>query len=91
MPLGTIPTPAVAYLTIKVGADAGVVISASHNPFEHNGIKVFNGQGYKLPDALEDRVEEKILSSMSEEMRVSIPMVMSGGQPFSSSRVTETA
>ena len=45
MPLGTIPTPAVAYLTIKVEADAGVVISASHNPFEHNGIKVFNGQG----------------------------------------------
>ena len=62
MPLGTIPTPAVAYLTIKVEADAGVVISASHNPFEHNGIKVFNGQGYKLPDALEDRVEAKILS-----------------------------
>ena len=49
MPLGTIPTPAVAYLTVKVGADAGVVISASHNPFEHNGIKVFNGLGYKLP------------------------------------------
>ena len=63
MPLGTIPTPAVAYLTIKVEADAGVVISASHNPFEHNGIKVFNGQGYKLSDALEDRVEEKILSN----------------------------
>ena len=62
MPLGTIPTPAVAYLTIKVEADAGVVISASHNPFEHNGIKVFNGQGYKLPDALEERVEQKILS-----------------------------
>ena len=51
MPLGTIPTPAVAYLTILVEADAGVVISASHNPFEHNGIKVFNGQGYKLSDA----------------------------------------
>ena len=63
MPLGTIPTPAVAYLTVKVGADAGVVISASHNPFEHNGIKVFNGLGYKLSDALEDRVEEKILSN----------------------------
>ena len=62
MPLGTIPTPAVAYLTIKVAADAGVVISASHNPFEHNGIKVFNGEGYKLSDALEERVEEKILS-----------------------------
>ncbi len=63
MPLGTIPTPAVAYLTIKVEADAGIVISASHNPFEHNGIKVFNGQGYKLSDALEERVEEKILSN----------------------------
>ena len=65
MPLGTIPTPAVAYLTILVEADAGVVISASHNPFEHNGIKVFNGQGYKLSDALEARVEEKILSDQS--------------------------
>ena len=62
MPLGTIPTPAVAYLTVKVEADAGIVISASHNPFEHNGIKVFNGRGYKLSDALEERVEEKILS-----------------------------
>ena len=62
MPLGTIPTPAVAYLTIQVKADAGIVISASHNPFEHNGIKVFNGQGYKLSDALEERVEAKILS-----------------------------
>lgn len=62
MPLGTIPTPAVAYLTIQVQADAGVVISASHNPFQHNGIKVFNGKGYKLSDELENRVEEKILS-----------------------------
>lgn len=62
MPLGTVPTPAVAYLTIQVEADAGIVISASHNPFEHNGIKVFNGQGYKLSDELEDRVEAKILS-----------------------------
>ena len=62
MPLGVIPTPAVAYLTVKVEADAGVVISASHNPFEHNGIKVFNGQGYKLSDALEEQVEQKILS-----------------------------
>jgi len=62
MPLGIIPTPAVAYLTIQVEADAGIVISASHNPFEHNGIKVFNGQGYKLSDALEEKVEEKILS-----------------------------
>jgi phosphoglucosamine mutase len=61
-PLGTIPTPAVAYLTVRERGDAGIVISASHNPYEHNGIKVFNAQGYKLSDAVELRVEEKILS-----------------------------
>ena len=52
-PLGTIPTPAVAYLSQQERADAGIVISASHNPYEHNGIKVFSGQGYKLSDAVE--------------------------------------
>lgn len=62
MPVGTIPTPAVAYLTMQEKADAGIVISASHNPYEHNGIKVFSGQGYKLSDALEERIEAKILS-----------------------------
>lgn len=61
-PLGTIPTPAVAYLTLQERGDAGIVVSASHNPYEHNGIKVFNGQGYKLPDEVERRVEEKVLS-----------------------------
>lgn len=61
-PLGTIPTPAVAYLTVREQANAGIVISASHNPYEHNGIKVFNAQGYKLPDATEAKIEEKILS-----------------------------
>ena len=68
-PLGTIPTPAVAYLAIQEKADAGVVISASHNPFEHNGIKVFSGQGYKLSDALEGRIEEKILFSVGPAHR----------------------
>ncbi len=62
MPLGVLPTPAVAYLTVLRGADAGIVISASHNPYEHNGIKVFNEFGYKLPDATEEKIEEKILS-----------------------------
>ena len=62
MPFGVLPTPAVAYLTVLKGADAGIVISASHNPFEHNGIKVFNEKGYKLPDATEAKIEEKILS-----------------------------
>jgi len=61
MPLGTIPTPAVAFLTVQEHADAGIVISASHNPYEHNGIKVFNGEGYKLSDDIEAKVEELIL------------------------------
>ena len=51
--LGVVPTPAVAYLTIYLHADAGVVISASHNPYEHNGIKMFSSEGFKLNDALE--------------------------------------
>ncbi|MFR7478246.1 MAG: phosphoglucosamine mutase, partial [Acutalibacteraceae bacterium] len=52
--LGVVPTPAVAYLVGKLHADAGVMISASHNPCEFNGIKIFSGEGYKLPDALEE-------------------------------------
>ena len=55
--LGVIPTPAVAFLVKKYGADAGVMISASHNPVEYNGIKLFNGEGFKLSDALEDEIE----------------------------------
>lgn len=61
-PIGTIPTPAVAYLAVREKADAGIVISASHNPYEHNGIKVFSGEGYKLSDAVEERIEAHILS-----------------------------
>ena len=68
-PLGTIPTPAVAYLSQQERADAGIVISASHNPYEHNGIKVFSGQGYKLSDAVERRIEEKILSDAPMKVR----------------------
>jgi len=60
--LGVIPTPAVAWITVDNKADAGIVISASHNPFEHNGIKIFNGQGFKLSDALEGEIEDIILS-----------------------------
>lgn len=55
--LGVLPTPAVAYLTKKHHADAGIVISASHNSFEHNGIKIFNRDGYKLADELEEKIE----------------------------------
>ena len=59
--LGVIPTPAVAWITVDTKADAGIVISASHNPFEHNGIKIFNGQGFKLSDELEEKIEEIVL------------------------------
>lgn len=59
--VGVIPTPAVAYLTRALEAGAGVVISASHNPFEDNGIKFFGTNGYKLPDELESRIEELVL------------------------------
>jgi len=59
--LGMVPTPAVAYLVKKYGYDAGIMISASHNPCEYNGIKIFQADGYKLPDELEERIEELIL------------------------------
>lgn len=55
--LGVMPTPAVSFLTEKLKADAGVVISASHNPFEDNGIKFFSQTGHKLPDTVEDEIE----------------------------------
>ena len=64
--VGVIPTPAVAYLTRKYKVDAGVVISASHNPVEFNGIKFFDGNGYKLPDEMEDEIEALIRSNMKD-------------------------
>ena len=64
--VGVIPTPAIAYLTKKYRVDAGVVISASHNPVEFNGIKFFDGNGFKLPDALEDEIEDLIRSGMKD-------------------------
>lgn len=63
--LGVLPTPAIAYLTRKYKVDAGVVISASHNPVEFNGIKFFNAEGYKLSDALEDEIEALIHNNLS--------------------------
>lgn len=60
--LGIVPTPAVAYLTRVLGADGGVVISASHNPAAHNGIKFFDRDGFKLPDEIEDEIEEFLVA-----------------------------
>ena len=76
--LEVIPTPAVAYLTRKLQADAGVVISASHNTFEFNGIKYFSNKGMKIPDEIEEEIEEVMdsgkldkLSAVSEKIGVS--------------------
>ncbi|MBO5372903.1 MAG: phosphoglucosamine mutase [Lachnospiraceae bacterium] len=64
--VGVVPTPAIAYLTRKHKVDAGVMISASHNPMEFNGIKFFNGEGYKLSDELEDEIEGHIRQNMKD-------------------------
>lgn len=64
--VGVAPTPAIAYLTRMHKVDAGVVISASHNPMEFNGIKFFNGEGYKLSDELEDEIEAVIRNEMRD-------------------------
>ena len=66
--LGVIPTPAVAYLTRKLKADASVVISASHNTYEFNGIKYFSNKGMKIPDELEEEIEEVMESGKLEEL-----------------------
>lgn len=61
--VGPMPTPGVAFLTSNMRADAGIVISASHNPFQDNGIKLFSGDGYKLPDEKELEIEEMVLAN----------------------------
>lgn len=71
--LGVIPTPAVAYLVKKYNADAGIMISASHNSCEYNGIKIFNNNGYKLPDALEEQIEAIVL-----DKAVQLPVPIGG-------------
>ncbi|MFN3681531.1 MAG: phosphoglucosamine mutase, partial [Nitrospira sp.] len=67
--VGPMPTPAIAFLTRSLRADAGVVISASHNPYQDNGIKFFSSDGFKLPDELEARIEELIVSDEIRHLR----------------------
>lgn len=71
--VGIVPTPAVAYLTVQYGCEAGVMISASHNPCEYNGIKIFQKTGYKLDDSIEDEIEDIILNNSQE-----IPVKLGG-------------
>lgn len=77
--VGPLPTPGVAFLTRSMRADAGVVISASHNPYEDNGIKFFSWDGFKLPDALERRMEEIIMNGESDTVR---PIANAVGKAF---------
>src|SRR5512139_1540813 len=67
--VGPLPTPAIAFLTRSLRADAGVVISASHNAFQDNGIKFFGRDGFKLPDEVEKRMEDLIFSGAIDSIR----------------------
>jgi phosphoglucosamine mutase len=69
--VGPVPTPGVAFLTRALRVDAGIVISASHNPFEDNGIKIFSSDGFKLPDAMEERIQRLVLEEGALERRPS--------------------
>jgi len=67
--LGPLPTPAIAFITTAMRADAGIMISASHNPYQDNGIKIFAGDGFKLPDQEEMRIEDLIFSGKIDSLR----------------------
>jgi len=67
--VGPLPTPAIAFLTTSMRADAGIMISASHNPYQDNGIKIFSRDGFKLPDADEERIEGLIFSGKIDSLR----------------------
>lgn len=69
--VGVIPTPGIAFLTSSMRVDAGIVISASHNPFQDNGIKIFSGDGFKLPDEKELAIEEMILANNMHKLHPS--------------------
>ncbi len=77
--VGVLPTPGIAFITQSMRADAGIVISASHNPYEDNGIKIFNGNGFKLSDQEEETIEDLILGGELENL---LPPAREMGQAF---------
>lgn len=77
--VGPLPTPGIAFITRSMRADAGVVISASHNPFQDNGIKIFSSDGFKLPDELEARIEALVSSNEMDLLR---PTAQEVGKAF---------
>ena len=78
--LGIIPTPSVSYLVKYYKVDAGIMVTASHNPYEYNGIKIFDGNGFKLPDELEEEIEEFIFEDKKKESK-RIGRLISLGNP----------
>jgi phosphoglucosamine mutase len=77
--VGPLPTPGIALLTASMRADAGVVISASHNPFQDNGIKIFASDGFKLPDSTEEQIEQYMFENSIDELR---PTAQAIGKAF---------
>jgi len=77
--VGVLPTPGIAFITQSMRADAGIVISASHNPYQDNGIKIFSGNGFKLSDSEEEGIEKLILGNKLPEM---VPSVKEMGQAY---------
>jgi len=77
--LGVLPTPGIAFVAQSMRADAGIVISASHNPYQDNGIKIFSGSGFKLSDEQEEAIEDLMLSNRLHEL---VPPVKDMGQAF---------
>jgi len=77
--VGVLPTPGIAFVTQSMRADAGIVISASHNPYQDNGIKIFSGTGFKLSDEEEEKIEQLILANKLPEM---VPPVREMGQAY---------
>ncbi|HVP77219.1 MAG TPA: phosphoglucosamine mutase [Thermodesulfobacteriota bacterium] len=77
--VGVLPTPGIAFVTQSMRADAGIVISASHNPYQDNGIKIFSGNGFKLSDEEEEKIEKLVLENKLPQM---VPPVREMGQAF---------
>jgi phosphoglucosamine mutase len=71
MLVGPLPTPAIAFITQSMRADAGIVISASHNPYQDNGIKIFSRDGFKLPDEMEEKIEKLVFATSMDSLRPS--------------------
>ena len=83
--VGPMSTPGIAFITRSMRADAGMVVSASHNPYQDNGIKIFSRDGFKLPDAEEDEIEDLIASGRIKDIRPTADAMIQRGSRHSDS------